>query len=157
MPCAACSGLSGSGPTAAFQCAGPAQRMCACVVVCQQGTVVTEEHLSLGRQHLACSRLSSSPQAHQPSPLPPASAHASSLNSLLTCRLCRGCMLCCAVLCADTCRYNGARTSDQFLDFLKKKLEEDKGFARVEELDKLVKDFVGADKKVGGCFIGGAV
>jgi hypothetical protein len=44
--------------------------------------------------------------------------------------------------------YNGARTSDQFLDFLKKKLEEDKGFARVEALDKLVKDFVGADKKV---------
>jgi len=43
--------------------------------------------------------------------------------------------------------YNGARTSDQFLDFLKKKLEEDKGFARVEALDKLVKDFVGADKK----------
>jgi len=43
--------------------------------------------------------------------------------------------------------YNGARTSDQFLDFLKKKLEADKGFARVEELDKLIKDFVGADKK----------
>jgi hypothetical protein len=53
--------------------------------------------------------------------------------------------LCCAV---PSCSYNGARTSDQFLDFLKKKLEEDKGFARVEELDKLVKDFVGADKKV---------
>jgi protein disulfide-isomerase A6 len=46
--------------------------------------------------------------------------------------------------------YNGARTSDQFLDFLKKKLEEDKGFARVEELDTLVKDFVGADKKAKG-------
>jgi len=42
--------------------------------------------------------------------------------------------------------YNGARTSDQFLDFLKKKLEEDKGFARVEEVDKLVKDFVGGSK-----------
>jgi hypothetical protein len=48
------------------------------------------------------------------------------------------------------CRYEGARTSDKFLEFLKKKLEEDKGFARVEELDTLVKDFVGADKKVGG-------
>lgn len=57
-------------------------------------------------------------------------------------------MLCCAVLCS----YNGARTSDQFLDFLKKKLEADKGFARVDELDKLVKDFVGADKKVGAAW-----
>lgn len=49
------------------------------------------------------------------------------------------------------CSYNGARTSDQFLDFLKKQLEADKGFARVEELDKLIKDFVGADKKVCRC------
>lgn len=52
-----------------------------------------------------------------------------------------------------SCRYDGARTSDKFLEFLKKKLEEDKGFARVEELDKLVKDFVGADKKVGALCI----
>jgi len=49
------------------------------------------------------------------------------------------------------CSYNGARTSDQFLDFLKKQLEADKGFARVEQLDKLIKDFVGADKKVCAC------
>lgn len=55
-------------------------------------------------------------------------------------------------LCVAARRYEGARTSDKFLEFLKKKLEEDKGFARVEELDALVKDFVGADKKVvGGC------
>jgi hypothetical protein len=45
--------------------------------------------------------------------------------------------------------YNGARTSDKFLEFIKTKLEADKGFARVEEMDKVAKDFVaGADKKV---------
>lgn len=54
----------------------------------------------------------------------------------------------CVCVCALTCRYNGARTSDQFLDFLKKKLEADKGFARVEDLDKLIKNFVGGKKDV---------
>lgn len=40
--------------------------------------------------------------------------------------------------------YNGARTSDQFLDFLMKKVEADKSLARVEALDKLAKKFVAA-------------
>jgi len=36
-------------------------------------------------------------------------------------------------------KYDQARTSDAFLTFLKKKLEEDNTFARVEELDEIVK------------------
>ncbi len=38
--------------------------------------------------------------------------------------------------------YNGARNSDKFLEFLKEKLEEDKGFARVAEMDKLALKFI---------------
>lgn len=46
------------------------------------------------------------------------------------------------------CRYEGSRTSDKFLEFIQTKLDEDKGFARVEELDKIAAKFVaaGADK-----------
>lgn len=46
-------------------------------------------------------------------------------------------------------RYEGARTSDKFLEFIKAKLDEDKGFARVEALDKLAQKFTadGADIK----------
>jgi len=47
--------------------------------------------------------------------------------------------------------YESARTADKFLEFLKKKLEEDKGFARVAELDKLAQKFVAAEKKVCVC------
>jgi protein disulfide-isomerase A6 len=45
--------------------------------------------------------------------------------------------------------YEGARTSDKFLEFIKAKLDEDKGFARVEVLDKLAQKFIadGADLK----------
>eukprot|EP00775_Hariotina_reticulata_P006246 gene6246-6482_t len=43
--------------------------------------------------------------------------------------------------------YESARSADKFLEFLKQKLEEDKGFARVAELDKLAQKFVAAEKK----------
>lgn len=45
--------------------------------------------------------------------------------------------------------YEGARTADKFLEFLKGKLDEDKGFARVDEMDKLAQKFIakGADQK----------
>jgi thioredoxin-like negative regulator of GroEL len=45
--------------------------------------------------------------------------------------------------------YEGARTSDKFLEFIKAKLDEDRGFARVEVLDKLAQKFSasGADLK----------
>jgi predicted esterase YcpF (UPF0227 family) len=67
--------------------------------------------------------------------------------------MCAACAVC--LPCAR--RYAGQRNTDEFLTFLKKKLEEDKGFARVEELDKLVKDFVGANNKVCGGGLGGRV
>ena len=41
--------------------------------------------------------------------------------------------------------YSGARTADAFLAFLKKKLAEDKGFGRVEELDVLAKKAANLD------------
>jgi protein disulfide-isomerase A6 len=45
------------------------------------------------------------------------------------------------------CSYNKGRTLDAFLEFIKEKLEADKGFARVAALDKLAQAFVadGAD------------
>eukprot|EP00879_Flechtneria_rotunda_P001267 GHRR01001414.1.p1 GENE.GHRR01001414.1~~GHRR01001414.1.p1 ORF type:complete len:273 (+),score=98.07 GHRR01001414.1:54-872(+) len=42
--------------------------------------------------------------------------------------------------------YEGGRSSDKFLEFLKQKIEEDKGFARIDSLDKLAKKFVAASK-----------
>jgi hypothetical protein len=47
-----------------------------------------------------------------------------------------------------SCSYNKARSLDAFLEFIKEKLDADKGFARVEALDKLAQAFVadGADK-----------
>lgn len=48
---------------------------------------------------------------------------------------------------APVCSYDRARSTDKFLEFLKEKLEADKGFARIEALDALAKKFVaeGAD------------
>lgn len=43
-------------------------------------------------------------------------------------------------------KYEGARTSDKFLEFLKKKLEEDATFARVPSLDEVAEKFAAADK-----------
>ncbi|GFR39801.1 hypothetical protein Agub_g288 [Astrephomene gubernaculifera] len=43
--------------------------------------------------------------------------------------------------------YQQARTATAFLEFLKAKLEADKGFARVETLDPLAKKFVTAEDK----------
>lgn len=43
--------------------------------------------------------------------------------------------------------YNSARTSDKFFDFLKDKVEADKGFARVEVLDPIAKKFAEAADK----------
>ena len=40
------------------------------------------------------------------------------------------------------CSYAQARTADHFLDFLKEKLEADKGFARVDDLNPLVEKFM---------------
>ncbi len=45
--------------------------------------------------------------------------------------------------------YSGARTADAFLEFLDAKLEEDRGFARVESLDKLASAFMTATDKTG--------
>lgn len=46
------------------------------------------------------------------------------------------------------CRsYNGPRTASGFLDYIKKALEADKGFARVEALDAIAKKFAAADDK----------
>ena len=45
--------------------------------------------------------------------------------------------------------YSGARTADAFLEFLEAKLEEDRGFARVESLDKLASAFMTATDKTG--------
>jgi len=47
----------------------------------------------------------------------------------------------------DNEAYEGARTAERFLDFLSKKLEADKGFARVEEMDVFAQKFVSADDK----------
>lgn len=47
------------------------------------------------------------------------------------------------------CSYSGARTADAFLEFLDAKLEEDRGFARVESLDKLASAFMTATDKTG--------
>ncbi|KXZ44226.1 hypothetical protein GPECTOR_71g587 [Gonium pectorale] len=43
--------------------------------------------------------------------------------------------------------YNQARTATAFLDFLKEKLNADKGFARVEALDSFAKKFASAEDK----------
>lgn len=43
--------------------------------------------------------------------------------------------------------YEGARTADKFMEYIKAALEEDKGFARVEELDALARKFVDAAAK----------
>ncbi|GFH21707.1 thioredoxin domain-containing protein [Haematococcus lacustris] len=43
--------------------------------------------------------------------------------------------------------YNSGRTAEAFLTFLKDKVAADAGFARVEALDSIVKDFADADDK----------
>lgn len=50
--------------------------------------------------------------------------------------------------CLTSHSYNKGRSLDAFLEFIKEKLDADKGFARVEALDKLAQAFVaeGADK-----------
>ncbi|KAJ9528283.1 hypothetical protein QJQ45_014264 [Haematococcus lacustris] len=48
---------------------------------------------------------------------------------------------------AAACRYNSGRTAEAFLTFLKDKVAADAGFARVEALDSIVKDFADADDK----------
>ena len=47
------------------------------------------------------------------------------------------------------CSYSGARTADGFLQFLEEKIEQDRGFARVESLDKLASAFLTASDKTG--------
>jgi hypothetical protein len=49
------------------------------------------------------------------------------------------------------CSYQGARSADKFMEFIDEQLSKDKGFARVEALDELAKEFV----KVGGPGAGG--
>ena len=39
------------------------------------------------------------------------------------------------------CSYSGARKAEPMLDFIKQKIEEDKGFARVDILDSLAQQF----------------
>ncbi|KAJ9528075.1 hypothetical protein QJQ45_005735 [Haematococcus lacustris] len=46
-----------------------------------------------------------------------------------------------------TIKYNSGRTAEAFLTFLKDKVAADAGFARVEALDSIVKDFADADDK----------
>ena len=47
------------------------------------------------------------------------------------------------------CSYSGARTADAFLQFLEDKLEQDRGFARIDSLDKLASAFLTASDKAG--------
>lgn len=47
------------------------------------------------------------------------------------------------------CSYQGARTSEAFLSFLTDKVEADRGFARIESLDKLAAAFLTAADKTG--------
>lgn len=47
------------------------------------------------------------------------------------------------------CSYSGARTADGFLQFLEEKIEQDRGFARIESLDKLASAFLTASDKAG--------
>ena len=47
------------------------------------------------------------------------------------------------------CSYNGGRTSDAFLEFLRGKLAEDRGFARIESLDVLASSFLTATDRTG--------
>lgn len=44
------------------------------------------------------------------------------------------------------CRYDSARTHDKFLEYIVNKVESDKSFARVEDLDELVKKYMSAAK-----------
>ena len=45
--------------------------------------------------------------------------------------------------------YSGGRTSEAFLQFLEEKVEQDRGFARVESLDQLASAFLTASDKTG--------
>ena len=47
------------------------------------------------------------------------------------------------------CSYSGGRTSDAFLQFLEEKIEQDRGFARIESLDQLASAFLTASDKAG--------
>jgi hypothetical protein len=51
--------------------------------------------------------------------------------------------------CLFWCSYQGARSSEAFLAFLHEKLDSDRGFARVEALDKLASAFLTAADKSG--------
>lgn len=52
-------------------------------------------------------------------------------------------------VCCSARSYSGGRTADAFLEFLEAKLEQDRGFARVESLDKLASAFLTATDKTG--------
>ncbi len=127
---------------------GACSQLCAAALL--PGARLTQREGALALHpalRLCWRRLCRAPGATRARSWPPLWLHCATAPPLLTLRI----PVC---LCAPhrlSCRrsYQGGRTAEAFIEYIKKELEADKDFARVEALDELVKGFVDSGDKKG--------